>query len=260
MKDTLLDISAGDRGVLGTKVSSKERKFCEQENALENDEKSSKNFRAWESPTRILKEAFGNLNTSSNLKYELEDEDFKRLSISATFGSHHKKSSVSPPSAEYEQKQTFKRKSNKVTNFLSEKSNKTLKTHFKEPKIKKYKRISILSSSSECDEETPQPIARNKSAILSNSSSSNSEETIQSGVKEVATKKMKTTRKAAAFQEAKEPELVFIEKVYRYEGVYWECNGVKPMLFNCFECSKNSITGDVIEHFKRRHSVLISDF
>ncbi|KAL5285040.1 hypothetical protein ACFFRR_007026 [Megaselia abdita] len=299
-KDTLLEISAGVQGILGSKVSSKEPPKITIP-PTENTE-SERTARVWESPTKILKESFGNMNLSFNSKGELEKQvfenpgpstsgfQFPKKMVSLSCNSNRENSDVGNTS----KKNKVLESSSKKENFKTPSSKKGKNNHIKrdgyeyvldpntlrtekpstsnankkpnndnisktptikvESKSKKFKRISALSSSSE-DEisvlkiESPH---KNTKTFISSSDSDSDEK------KPITRQVNKKTRSSRVFKAENFSQEDIIDQVYRFEGIYWEYNKKKHDLFNCFECSKNLMSGSVIEHFTRRHSALIA--
>lgn len=132
------------------------------------------------------------------------------------------------------------------------------KTPFKEPKSKKFRRIAIVSSSSESDDEKPIRDRKDEWKPTTTRIISSSSDSEDQGKKKPLTRQPRRSAKTVLKAENLFEEDI-IEKVYRYEGVYWEYNRKKKDLFNCFECSKYELPGNVIEHFSHCHSVLIAE-
>lgn len=270
LEDTLVEISAANQGILGTKVAPKKPSnstfkccgHCQNEEDLKGSLKSfplkspssprkspdrilngslkSSPLKSpsspWESPTKILKESFGYLNLSRNINREDVGPSASEASVFSNARSSSKNSKTVPDLEE-----NFKTSwvSDQKDSAYLKKEPKTTskkvppKTLLKEPKSKKFRRIIIVSSSESDDSE-------------------------DEGKKKPATrqprKRAETVLKAENYFEED-----VIEKVYRYEGVYWAYNKKEKDLFDCFECSKNKLTGNVIKHFMLCHSALIAE-
>lgn len=122
-----------------------------------------------------------------------------------------------------------------------------------EPKPKKYKRISIVSSSESESEVEPRFTVRNEKR-----SSSDSGESTDSEKKKPVRQLRKSSRSTILMAENFADDDI-IQKVYRFEGVYWGNDKKNRELFNCFECKNSRPIRNVIEHFKCFHSALIAE-
>lgn len=120
----------------------------------------------------------------------------------------------------------------------------------KKSKKKKFRRIVIVSSSSDSEDSIQPQLNSKKAIILSSSESDNPLEE-----KKPRTRKETPNigKNAGDFGEED-----VLNQVYRFEGIYWEYEKRSLNSFNCFECSKNKILDNLIDHFVNFHSDLIA--
>lgn len=163
-------------------------------------------------------------------------------------------------------KNPFLKSSEKNTN-LPEVKQELVKNPFSKPsgtKQRKFKRITILSSSESEDETVvlkkstrsseSNQVARKVVIDTSSSDTSDSEE------KKPTTRQRKIKTEFSSVIKAENfSEEAILEQVYRYEGIYWEYDKQQSQLFNCFECPKRSIDQNVNEHFVKNHPELIAE-